>query len=59
MRILDYKNQNKKKRKGNQKTVFNIMNKALQTNKIVIPNINNFDKDMVHCYNNFFLSIYI
>jgi len=31
-----------------------LLKKGLYKNEIVLPNIINYDKDMVHCFNNFF-----
>jgi len=39
--------------KGNQKTVFNLVNKVLHKSQIVLPNKINSDKDMAHYFNNF------
>ena len=50
----EHYNKNIKAFKGNQRTVFSVVNKALHKSQTVLPNNINSDKDMVHCFNNFF-----
>ena len=40
--------------KGNQRTIFIDVNKVLHNGQTVLPNIINSDKDITHCFNNFF-----
>ena len=37
--------------KGNQRTVFSVVNKVLHKRQTVLSNIINSDKDMAHCCN--------
>ena len=47
----EYYNKKIKVSKGNHRTV---MNKVLYKSQTVLTNIINSDKDMAHCFNNFF-----
>ena len=50
----EYYNKKNKASKGNQRTVFSVVNKVLHKSQTVLPNNINSDKDMAHCFNNFF-----
>jgi len=50
----DYYNKKIKACKANQRTVFSVVNKVLHKSQTVLPNNINSDKDMAHCFNNFF-----
>ena len=50
----EYYNRKIKASKGNQRTVFSVVNKVLHKSQTVLPNNINSDKDMAHCFNNFF-----
>ena len=50
----EYFNKKIKASKGNQRTVFSVVNKVLHKSQTVLPNNINSDKDMAHCFNNFF-----
>jgi len=49
-----YYNKKIKASKGNQRTVFSVVNKVLHKRQTVLPNNINSDKNMAHCFNNFF-----
>ena len=50
----EYYNKKIKISKGNQRTVFSVVNKVLHKSQTVLPNNINSDKDMAHYFNNFF-----
>ena len=50
----EYYNKKIKASKENQRTVFSVMYKVLHKSQTVLPNNINSDKDMAHCFNNFF-----
>jgi len=50
----EYYNKKIKASKGNQRTVFSVVNKVLHKSQTVFANNINSDKDMAHCFNNFF-----
>ena len=50
----EYYNKKIKVRKGNQRTIFNVVNKVSHKSQTVLPNIINSDKDIAHCINYFF-----
>jgi len=50
----EYYNKKIKTTKGNQRTVFSIVNKVLCKSETVLPNNINPDKYMAYCFNNFF-----
>ena len=50
----EYCNKKFKASKGNQRTVFSVVNKVLHKSQTVLPNNINSDKDMSHCFNNVF-----
>ena len=52
----EYYNKKVKASKGNERTVFSIVNKVLHKSQTVLPNNINSDQDMAHCFNNFILS---
>ena len=49
----EYYNKKIKASKGNQKTVFSVVNNVLHKSQTVLLNNINSDKDMAHCFNNF------
>ena len=49
-----YSNKKIKASKGNQRTVFSVVNKVLHKSQTDLPNNISSDKDMAHCVNNFF-----
>jgi len=54
----EYYNTNIKASKGDQRTVFSAVNKVLHKSPTVFPNINNSNKDIAQCFNNFSLKRY-
>jgi len=50
----EYYNTKIKASKGNQRTVFNVVNKVLHKSQTVLPNNINSDKHMTHYFNNNF-----
>jgi len=50
----EYYNKKIKASKGNQRTVFSVLNKLSHKTQTVLLNNINSDKDMAHCFNNFF-----
>jgi hypothetical protein len=50
----EYINKKIQASKENQRTVFGVLNEVLYKSQTVLPNIINSDKDMAHCFNNFF-----
>ena len=51
---LKYKGNQIKASKGNQRIFFSFVNKVLHKSQTVLPNNINSEKDMAHCFNNFF-----